>query len=317
MNGHICRNRFGPVSAVWKLYLQPVPGTGARQTHGADDHPQPDFRRRPGRRRARNAGRHRRHPRIPCSGSRRYRWPSRFCAISAPAVVHVHTMDFFADFLALTRPWHRKPLVLFYPWRLLSHRFRIPFQSSISAAYPACRWGVTAPLSFTATATRDRSSGCATTADPGGKWGRYRQIREQRARRCAYDHLYFGRLAPDGAVQLINGSPPSPHRPALAAHITGKPRAIAIEQLKAVAHNERSAVVEFHDSPSDTDLSALIARSSVFRIGQPVRRVRLARSRRSPRSIRRSAALRHAFCNKLRLGTLCSSGRAISPAPVA
>ncbi|WP_139305520.1 glycosyltransferase family 4 protein [Magnetospirillum fulvum] len=50
--------------------------------------------------------------RIPFCGSRRYPFAPQVLAILGKAdVVHVHAVDFFYDFLAFTRPLHRKPLV--------------------------------------------------------------------------------------------------------------------------------------------------------------------------------------------------------------
>lgn len=50
--------------------------------------------------------------RIPFSGSRRYPLAPRVLgAIDGADIVHVHGIDFFFDFLAATRPIHRKPLV--------------------------------------------------------------------------------------------------------------------------------------------------------------------------------------------------------------
>lgn len=50
--------------------------------------------------------------RIPFSGSARYPIaPKVLGHLSDADVVHVHAIDFFFDFLALTRPMHRKPLI--------------------------------------------------------------------------------------------------------------------------------------------------------------------------------------------------------------
>lgn len=50
--------------------------------------------------------------RIPYRGSSRYPVaPSVLGAISGADLVHVHAIDFFYDFLAFTKPFHRRPLV--------------------------------------------------------------------------------------------------------------------------------------------------------------------------------------------------------------
>lgn len=50
--------------------------------------------------------------RLSYSGSERYPLcPSVLGTLRHADVVHVHGIDFFFDFLALTRPWHRKPLL--------------------------------------------------------------------------------------------------------------------------------------------------------------------------------------------------------------
>jgi alpha-1,3-mannosyltransferase len=51
--------------------------------------------------------------RLPYRGSRRYPIaPTVLCHIKGADIVHVHAIDFFFDFLALTSPWHRQPLVV-------------------------------------------------------------------------------------------------------------------------------------------------------------------------------------------------------------
>ncbi|WP_244314006.1 glycosyltransferase family 4 protein [Roseibium denhamense] len=50
--------------------------------------------------------------RLPFHGSRRYPIAPRILkAIGSADLVHVHAIDFFYDFLSLSRLWHRKPLV--------------------------------------------------------------------------------------------------------------------------------------------------------------------------------------------------------------
>ena len=51
--------------------------------------------------------------RVPYRGSHRYPIaPKVLRHIKGADVVHVHAIDFFFDFLALTAPWHRQPLVV-------------------------------------------------------------------------------------------------------------------------------------------------------------------------------------------------------------
>ena len=51
--------------------------------------------------------------RVPYRGSQRYSIaPAVLKAVRDADIVHVHAVDFFADFLALTRFLHRKPMVL-------------------------------------------------------------------------------------------------------------------------------------------------------------------------------------------------------------
>ena len=50
--------------------------------------------------------------RLPFAGSTRYPMaPSVLGALGDAEIVHVHAVDFFFDFLALTRTWHRKTLI--------------------------------------------------------------------------------------------------------------------------------------------------------------------------------------------------------------
>lgn len=206
--------------------------------------------------------------RIPYFGSRRY--PLAFSVlrhIRTSDLVHVHAMDFFADFLALTRPWHRKPLVLtthggFFHTGFASRFKKLYFRyvSRLSLG----RYGAVIACSHS---DRDLFEPVCdhklTLVENGVDIDKFANS----ARADAHTIIYFGRLAPNKGLErliqwfarllLID--------PRWRLIIAGKPMGVAIEQLKAVAHNERVGdAVEFHDSPSDTDLSALIARSSVF-----------------------------------------------------
>lgn len=78
--------------------------------------------------------------RIPFSGSRRYPLAPRVLgAISGADIVHVHAIDFFFDFLAATRPVHRKALVAsthggFFHTRFASRAKAVYFQTVTRAS---------------------------------------------------------------------------------------------------------------------------------------------------------------------------------------
>jgi len=73
--------------------------------------------------------------RLPYRGSRRYPIaPTVLCHIKGADIVHVHAIDFFFDFLALTSPWHRQPLVVtphgaFFHTRFAAHLKLIYFHT--------------------------------------------------------------------------------------------------------------------------------------------------------------------------------------------
>lgn len=78
--------------------------------------------------------------RIAFRGSSRYPFaPSVLAAISTADIVHVHAIDFFFDFLALTRLLHRKPMVVsthggFFHTRYASALKKIWFQTITRAS---------------------------------------------------------------------------------------------------------------------------------------------------------------------------------------
>ena len=60
--------------------------------------------------------------RVPYFGSQRYPLaPAATSFVRDADVVHVHAIDFFFDYLAWTKVFHRKKLVVSNSWRIFSH----------------------------------------------------------------------------------------------------------------------------------------------------------------------------------------------------
>lgn len=206
--------------------------------------------------------------RVSWRGSKRYPLaPGVLKALGAPDLVHVHGVDFLSDYLALTRPVHRRPLVLsthggFFHTQFAGRMKLLYFQS------------VTRTL-------LTRYAGVAASSQ--SDLGRFAQIRHRDldliengvtvdkfrglARRDARTILYFGRLAPNkGLAALVAWfAALVAADPDWRLILAGRPMGVTLESLRAqAAALDIADRVELIDTPSDAQIATLIGRSSVY-----------------------------------------------------
>ena len=207
--------------------------------------------------------------RLPWRGSSRYPLcPQVLGHLSDATLVHVHAVDFFFDFLSITRLVHRKPLVA------STHGgfFHTAFASTLKTAW------------FN-TITRMSSLGyrriVATSENDGAVFGRIAGSRvaviENGAELERFHGassaalvptlLYFGRWSSNkGLPELIALAARLHQRdPEWRLLIAGRPHDLARHDLQEQIDSlGLGGVVELHEAPSNDDLRALMGRASYF-----------------------------------------------------
>lgn len=208
--------------------------------------------------------------RVPFRGGRRYPLaPSVLRHLEDCDLIHVHAVDFFADYLAITKWLHRKPLVLsthggFFHTGYARRLKQIYFHSI--TRFSLSRFRAVIACSEADHATFDDICGRSLTmVENGVDIAKFAGL----ARQDPHDRtiIYFGRIAPNKRIDQLIGWFAHLHRLDGNARliIAGKPMGVSIAELRERVEALRlDAVVEFHDSPSDEALQALIARSSIF-----------------------------------------------------
>jgi alpha-1,3-mannosyltransferase len=207
--------------------------------------------------------------RIPFAGSRRYPVaPGVLVAIGGADVVHVHAIDFFFDFLALTKPIHRKPLVAsthgaFFHTRFAARLKRVYFGSVTrlsSRAYERICASSEADADLFRRIAPDR----LVTVENGVDVAKYRGCGAPQKRRTL---LYFGRLSVNKRVEMIF---PILRRlrqvtPEWRAVIAGRPSDLGFDDLRtAAAACGVEQAVAFVENPSEARIADLVRDASYF-----------------------------------------------------
>ncbi|ATP19586.1 WecB/TagA/CpsF family glycosyltransferase [Sphingobium yanoikuyae] len=208
--------------------------------------------------------------RIPYRGGRRYPLaPSVLHHLDDCDIVHVHAVDFFADYLALTRLLHRKPLVLSthggffhtgYARRLKQFYFHSMTRLSLAGyrAIIAC-----SEADYETFAKVNRRA--LTLVENGVDTVKFAGLAQSPS--AEHRFIYFGRIAPNKRIDLLIRWFAHLHRLDRKARliIAGKPMGVTFADLQQIVEQlGLGDLVEFHDSPSDEALQALIARSTIF-----------------------------------------------------
>lgn len=205
--------------------------------------------------------------RVPYRGSRRYPFaPSVLEHLKDCDIVHVHGVDFFADFLAATRFLHRKPLIL------STHGgfFHSGFARALKTLYfrTISRLSLGCYRTIIACSQPDHTAFAKVCnrlvlVENGVDTAKFAGL----ARPDARSIIYFGRLASNKRLDLLIRWFASLYQldPTWSLIIAGKPMGVAIDDLRAMAAAAGlGQAVEFHDSPKDEALKALISRCSIF-----------------------------------------------------
>ncbi|MET0374247.1 MAG: glycosyltransferase, partial [Rhizorhabdus sp.] len=206
--------------------------------------------------------------RIPFIGSQRYPLaPGVLAHVRDGDVVHVHGVDFFADFLAATRLIHRKPMVL------TTHGgfFHTGFANRLKKLYFA---------TITRASLTQYGAVTACSAEDARTFGRILDDRLQLIRNpvdidkfancadpTARTMIYFGRLAGNKGIDRLIAwfAGFAAARPGWQLIVAGRPMGVSVDDLaRVVAELGIGGIVEIHPSPSAHQLRALIGRSSAY-----------------------------------------------------
>lgn len=207
--------------------------------------------------------------RIGYAGSTRYPLaPAVLRHLSDADIVHVHAIDFFFDFLAMTRLLHRKLLVV------STHGgfFHTAFASKLKAIYfkTVTRASLTRYAYVAASSIQDcdkfaeiRERGIGVVEN-GVDIAKFRDCGATDGDKAV---IYFGRLAPHKQIQAL-----FPFLRSLRARdpewrlvVAGLPSGVRIADLEAAAREAGVAAhVKFLDSPDDEALRDAISHCSVF-----------------------------------------------------
>jgi len=206
--------------------------------------------------------------RIPFRGSTRYPIaPKVLSCLGESDIVHVHAIDFFYDFLAWTKPFHGKKLVV------TTHGgfFHTDFAARLKRVYfgTATRLSALAYERFIASSQNDaalfsRLTARLVTIETGVSVDKFANCAARDATRTM---IYFGRLAknkrlPTLLALLAELRKISPDWSLIIAGTEFE------ETFAALAECARSLgvdhAVQFSASPTDADLAALIGAASYF-----------------------------------------------------
>ena len=183
-------------------------------------------------------------------------------------VVHVHAIDFFFDFMALTQILHRKTMIVsthggFFHTKFASRLKKVYFASV--TRLNIARYAFVAASSDhdlrTFSGIRPRGIGSIVN---GVDCSKFADLTRATAPKQA---IYFGRLAPNKNIAALFPLIAAVRRidPAWRLVIAGRPMGVTVHEL---AEHARSAGVEtavtIMDSPSDEMLRKAISCSSVF-----------------------------------------------------
>jgi len=207
--------------------------------------------------------------RIPFVGSRRYPIaPAAINAISDADVVHVHGIDFFFDFLALTRPLHGKTLVAtthggFFHTSFAARLKRVYFLSITRASSRFYERIIACSESDRRTFERIAADRVVTIENGIN----LRKLAGSASSRYARTLIYFGRLSPHKRLALL--FPILRHlriaSPAWRLIIAGREDGITFADLAAEASREGVGdAIALSPNPSDRDLARLAGEASYF-----------------------------------------------------
>ena len=212
--------------------------------------------------------------RVPWSGSRRYPLaPSVLRHLPAADLVHVHGIDFFFDYLALTRPVHRRPLVAtthggFFHTSYAARGKRIYFQTVTRDSAACYRRIIGSSEADTEVFSRICPPARLTCIENGVDVAKFAGAAAPEPNRRL---IYFGRFASHKGIlyllavlAALRGATPDAG-PEWELVVAGGPGDLPAARIAEEA--ERLGVagaVRIVDSPDEAALRALIAECSYF-----------------------------------------------------
>jgi alpha-1,3-mannosyltransferase len=207
--------------------------------------------------------------RLPWSGSSRYPLcPQAVAHLGDADLVHVHAIDFFFDWLSLTRMFHRKPMVAsthggFFHTAFASTLKRVWFQTI--TRFSALGYRRVIATSENDGAVFRRIAGDRVAVIENG--AEIERFRDAASTTKVPVLIYFGRWSTNkGLIELID------LMAALRARdgrwrliVAGRPYDLSRTDLTArIEHHALGDAVELHESPSDAELRDLMTRASYF-----------------------------------------------------
>jgi alpha-1,3-mannosyltransferase len=207
--------------------------------------------------------------RIGWTGSPRYPIaPGVLGDIRDADLVHVHGIDFFFDYLALTRPWHRKPLVVTTHGGFFHTSFMRPLKEIYFRV--ATRRSLRAYGAVIACSEQDArmfeaiAGGKVVTIENGADLGKFAGAAPQQPRRCL---IYFGRLARHKRIEALFQllAMLRRHSTEWRLIVAGTPSGQSWDELSAAAARaDLQEAVEFLSEPDDQQLRQAIGRASYY-----------------------------------------------------
>lgn len=207
--------------------------------------------------------------RVPFVGSRRYPIaPAALSALQGADVVHVHAIDFFFDYLWLTRRMHRAKLVVtthggFFHTSFARRLKALYFQNVTRRALGAYAHVVATSENDLQTFSQVRPRDISFIAN-GVDVSKFAGLARSPG---AKQLIYFGRLAPHKGLTraLVFFAALAARDPEWRLTLAGRPFDLDVADVRAEARalglEDRVDVV---DTPSDGELAALIAGASAF-----------------------------------------------------
>jgi len=210
--------------------------------------------------------------RVSFRGSRRYPLaPAALKRLGDAEVIHVHGVDSFLDMLTASRLFHRKPIILsthggFFHTGF-AQRLKRLFFSTVT------RWSLMGVRAVLASSIQDRDAFARLwpertfLVENGVDVAKFSGLAQTETQPGSPTIIYFGRIAPNKEVpRLLRWfAALRAVAPGWRLIVAGKPMGVALSNLAGEAGRLGIAdAVEFHQTPDDATLRALIARSSVY-----------------------------------------------------
>lgn len=207
--------------------------------------------------------------RIPHAGSRRYPFaPQVLRQLGNADLVHVHGVDFFFDFLAWTKPLHKKALVATTHGAFFHTTFAAPLKrayfASVTRASARFYDRIVACSESDAALFRCISPDNLVTIENGVDIAKHQG---RAGSGCFRTLLYFGRLSPHKQIETLF---PVLKRlraasPDWQLMVAGREDGVAVAMLQRLAADAGVAdATTIVAGPSDAELGRLVARSTYF-----------------------------------------------------